>query len=388
MVVLEIFWAYHAYTESFVVVVLEHEKKKERINKYLYVSRDAKPRFRISDLNQKMSSQVQVDKCANCWVYDWKQAKPASLQKCGRCRVVQYCSKSCQEEHWIKVHKKHCKKLSRVQEPVAVSLFSQHPFPMEGIPGDNLEAMIIIIQRILVKMRKDKHPAILRLRREMAQLENEMTLNRGNLWFRKKVYPSQAPHDCTIIETLVELQFETANVFSMMEVKENESSIWWSLHLVWKFLDDLDFALAVQSFKDPWMAAPQHLWNGLEADCTAFIATAQGIVNAFKGRIPSFIDLLKILCGGSLEQICTFCNKSMVVQGLRCSAQEGTPIAVFLPYKVRMFNCGDENCTAQMFNCNEKWRKWVVAGLTSYTKHKATFCNLCFKLVPLDNIHR
>ena len=157
MVVLEIFWAYHAYTESFVVVVLEHEKKKERINKYLYVSRDAKPRFRISDLNQKMSSQVQVDKCANCWVYDWKQANPASLQKCGRCRVVQYCSKSCQEEHWVKVHKKHCKKLSRVQEPVAVSLFSQHPFPKEGVPGDNLEAMIIIIQRILVKMREDKH---------------------------------------------------------------------------------------------------------------------------------------------------------------------------------------------------------------------------------------
>ena len=150
-----------------------------------------------------MALQVQVDKCANCLVYDWKQADPGSLQKCGRCRVVQYCSKSCQEEHWVKVHKSHCKKLSRIQEPVTVSLFSNHPFPLGGLPGDNLEAMVIIIQRILVKMRQEGHLALLRLPREMDQLEKEMAGNRKAIWFCRKVFPSQAPCALPTIKALM-----------------------------------------------------------------------------------------------------------------------------------------------------------------------------------------
>jgi len=317
-----------------------------------------------------------------------KQADRASLQKCGRCRVVQYCSKSCQEEHWVKVHKSHCKKLSRVQEPVTVSLFSHHPFPLGGLPGDNLEAMVIIIQRILVKMRQEGHPALLCLPREMEQLEKEMANNRGTIWFCRKVFPSQATHGLTTITTSMELQFETSVKLSMMEASRNQASIWWSLHLVWKLLDNLDFALAVPSFKDPTMAAPEQLRNGVEGDCNAFTAAVQEIIDAFKSKIPSFTDLLKILCGGSLEQTCTFCNKSIVVAGVRDSVQPGSPLVVFLPYMARLYICGEENCTTQMFNCNEKWRKWMIAVLASHAKHKATCCNLCFKLVPLDTVHR
>ena len=166
------------------------------------------------------------------------------------------------------------------------------------------------------------------------------------------------------------------------------ASIWWSLHLVWKLLDNLDFALAVPSFKDPRMAAPEQLRNGLEGDCDAFTTAVQEIVDAFKSKIPSFTDLLKIFCGGSLEQTCTFCNKSIVVAGVRDSVQPGSSLVVFLPYMSRQFICGGENCLDQMFICNEKWRKWFIAVLASHAKHKATCCNLCFKLVPLDTIHR
>ena len=48
--------------------------------------------------------------CANCENYAWTQ--PSDLSKlltCSKCKFISYCSKKCQLEHWVKVHKQHCK---------------------------------------------------------------------------------------------------------------------------------------------------------------------------------------------------------------------------------------------------------------------------------------
>jgi hypothetical protein len=58
-------------------------------------------------------------KCANCAVYDWKQAANVNL-RCSRCKVMSYCGKECQLEHWAKHHKQQCKALAgRKPEPLA-----------------------------------------------------------------------------------------------------------------------------------------------------------------------------------------------------------------------------------------------------------------------------
>ena len=55
--------------------------------------------------------------CVNCFVYKWEQPEDLSaLKNCGRCKVVKYCSKECQEEHWALVHKKQCNKLRLSKE--------------------------------------------------------------------------------------------------------------------------------------------------------------------------------------------------------------------------------------------------------------------------------
>ena len=75
----------------------------------------------------KMATSQDRIGCANCLVYNWKQPEPAILKKCTRCKmvqyftiititiaiaitititrckVVQYCGKACQQEHWVKV---------------------------------------------------------------------------------------------------------------------------------------------------------------------------------------------------------------------------------------------------------------------------------------------
>ena len=52
--------------------------------------------------------------CANCKIFNWKQVDPtiSPLKRCTGCYKISYCSKECQEEHWHKVHKRHCKYFS------------------------------------------------------------------------------------------------------------------------------------------------------------------------------------------------------------------------------------------------------------------------------------
>ena len=59
-----------------------------------------------------MSSVANFFKqCANCPSYKWPQ--PDNVDKrCAGCKILHYCSKECQTEHWLKVHKFHCKYLS------------------------------------------------------------------------------------------------------------------------------------------------------------------------------------------------------------------------------------------------------------------------------------
>jgi hypothetical protein len=51
---------------------------------------------------------TQGEMCANCYVLE--KTLHEKLLKCGQCRLIKYCSPTCQKEHW-KAHKKQCKKV-------------------------------------------------------------------------------------------------------------------------------------------------------------------------------------------------------------------------------------------------------------------------------------
>ena len=52
-----------------------------------------------------------VNACANCLDNKWEAAEESEIKRCSRCKFLHYCSVQCQKEHWVKVHKNHCKYL-------------------------------------------------------------------------------------------------------------------------------------------------------------------------------------------------------------------------------------------------------------------------------------
>ena len=57
-----------------------------------------------------------VKSCANCVNYSWTQPDDgSSLLRCAKCKFISYCSKECQKERWVKVHKHHCKYLAELK---------------------------------------------------------------------------------------------------------------------------------------------------------------------------------------------------------------------------------------------------------------------------------
>ena len=283
----------------------------------------------------------------------------------------------------MKVHKNHCKKLSRAR---GSTLFSPHPFPSNGLPGDNLEALVSIIQRILAKMRQDNNVAFLCFSRELYLLDEDLSRNRKEIWFSKKVFPTEVSR--ADVSCMGDLQSELRK---KVPRDAKSTDMWSSLHLVWRMLDNLGTALILLSFKNPQIAAPVELWDGLEEDCRIFTAAVGRIVEACKSRIPSFNELLRKFCGGSLEQACTFCCKSMIVEAI-CGdvkgSKFGTPEVLLRPYIARLFNCGSSDCDKKMQGWVDKWNKWQSGALAGALKHKPTMCSCCFKLMPLDQVHR
>ena len=169
------------------------------------------------------------------------------------------------------------------------------------------------------------------------------------------------------------------------------SDMWSSLHLAWRLLLHLDTALLLLSFKEPRSAVPEKIWTGLEEDSSIFMAAVDRVVDACKTRIPSFEELLRKFCGGSLHQVCTFCNKRMkvvAISGDVKGSKPGTPEVLLRPHLAPLFNCGQPQCDRETQNWIDRWNKWRVALVAEDNKHKATRCDLCFKMVPLDKIHR
>ena len=97
---------------------------------------------------------------------------------------------------------------------------------------------------------------------------------------------------------------------------------------------------------------PEEVWKGLEEDVGVFPSRLEEMTKAFEGTdFPSFKDLLKIICGGRLEQDCTFCASETRIEAFGGGRGfSGVPCVALPLYRTPMVVCTDKSCWEQMKN--------------------------------------
>ena len=64
----------------------------------------------------------------------------------------------------------------------------------------------------------------------------------------------------------------------------------------------------------PREAMPEELWVVIQEEIGPFPNRVAELIKAFSGaHLPSFHELLKVFCGGSLRQACSVCKTGMTV---------------------------------------------------------------------------
>ena len=346
-----------------------------------------------------MRTTIQNNICANCIAFGWEQVKPESVQKCGRCKVLQYCSKDCQAEHWDLVHKAHCKKLAMARqseevgkEPVGV--FSQHPFPdpepcLESGSTETTEFLVDVIQKVLVRL-KSTNPALFLHIDQLPQLEEIMEMNRRQIWVQRKSLPKQAK-DFSIEDGCSTEYLLFPKISQIQLNNETSQNIWSTLHLVWGRLIEHLVAVKMSMLKDPRQAMPLDSWKDfIEDDAGLSPVRLKELLQAFSSnQFISFKELLQVFCGGSLVQCCSFCDATMTVEAVYAEVKgcgKGVPAVSLLPHFPPMYGCGAPTCEEEMTSKVKAWSKWSLAVTLTRNKLDKSRCNFCFKLA--EEVHR
>ena len=314
--------------------------------------------------------------CANCHVFGWVQPDPAELRNCGKCKVLKYCSQECQAEHWKLVHKGQCKLLANAKESskIPVTIFSHHPFTNDALPENTAEALVELIQRVLAKMRYINHPVCSMFPAEMKQLEVGVVHYRKLLWALQKTFPKQAKIPCGLDLPANYLEYQGL-------LKKDPLDLGSILSLMWYRLLDHKTALQVNLMKDPGAMIPKEAWAGAEKEVGVFPRRLQNLIKAFatsRRDFPSFEELLRIFCGGSLIQQCSFCSNTTKVVAID-EEKNCQGFAVILPHFSPTFSCGKPDCNKEMVKKLNAWNDWLTAEVALFKKLQVTRCDFCFK---------
>ena len=304
-------------------------------------------------------------------------------------KVIQYCSVECQKEHWKLVHRRHCTQLAedKKAEKEDVNLYSHHPFPISGMQDDITENLVRVVQEILSRMRSTRHPLLKVFPAAFKDLEEKMEWNRALIWSGRKVTPQEGIQDVTgDLEASLgqELHGASLTLRNLCGKAKDPLGLFRTLCLMSELQVFHKTLLLASSFKEPLKAVPAEFWDKVESG-SIFSERLEAMIKAFgQAQFPSHLDLMKIYCGGSLIQNCSFCGSSMKVAAAVVGFE--VPVVAILPYLRPMFSCGAKKCSMALNSKMISFTQWSSAIKMTFVKLKSTRCDFCFKRT--DQVHR
>ena len=323
------------------------------------------------------------NECTNCKVFNWEQPDPATLRQCGKCNVVQYCDEHCQKENWMMVHKKQCKVVAFVKDNGSDDL------PAVKAPDDTVEILKSLMQKTIFKLLSSSTLTDPRVHDSLTQLWEDMCEDAELTWCAKRAFPKELA--TSVYDDFSEL-YENTMQIPLGGMRSADQDLWSTLHLVWGRMIICRVVAELNSLKDPQEALPKELWTGLQEEIGVFPGRVAEVIQAFSGDgVPSFKELLQIICGGTLVQKCSFCDTSMAVTAVYgevawTSRYQPSSTVALLPYMASTFCCGHGNCEAEMADKIVAYQKWKYGVFETFDELYSSQCDYCFKLS--EKVHR
>jgi len=275
------------------------------------------------------------------------------------------------------VHKQHCKMLAFMR------CTGSNILPA---PDYTLGILAMLMQNItsgILSSNMSADPKVLGL---LTQLREEMKNGTEVTWLARRVYPKEFPS--VTGPGYGGLFDQTREVLVRGTPFAN---VWSTLHLVWgRFLENIKVA-QLNSLKEPQEALPKELWRAdLQEEIGVFPARVAKLIEAFSGEeFPCFKELLKIVCGGTLQQKCSFCDANMTVTAVYGEVEgcyKFTATVAVLPYMAPLFSCRRNDCGSKMIDKVFAHQKWQTGVTATTNKLLSSRCDYCFKLS--EKVHR
>ena len=250
-------------------------------------------------------------------------------------------------------------------------------------------ALLKPAQKILTKMQYSNQPAYTKVSSLLAQLQAELAECKVKMWVMEKIFPEKFCRVTDLNNILVLKSQASTNEDQELAGQD----LWSTLHLVLGRLATVARCNAVKtvnSLKDPRGAVPPELWIGFQQEVGPFPSRVGELIKALSGdEFPSFQELLKIFCGGSLSQACSFCSTRMdvaAVSGEVLGRCVGIPAVSIIPFLPPMFKCGAETCKVELLRKKDAFVKLYFGLGATLVKLRSTTCDYCF--LRAEKAHR
>lgn len=387
--------------------------------------------------NMASASPEKVE-CINCLIFEWKQPQQADLKRCTGCRMVWYCSKECQKEHWINNHKELCKNLSKKKvflnsvhdedtcnvcrnvSSISVSDMTNPSNPvlpcimtnssirlmmprnkpmaeMAEIAGQfntKVEATITIIMRILVKMKLTNNILWQHLwtsRFVDAWYNNLWDARNCVQWYssqRKKPGPLQGQlvmdmtSDIDIYNTMAEI--DEMRQLLPIETNPSEFKPWDTIKLLTTFLREGTYNIG--RFVADCLGLeglPQEIERA-RLTFDKFNKVWENLLNLLSLRLVPFTTLVvEGLCYGNPVQQCYMCQKDIIVKDAVIVMNDP-----FLLRSAQILIFGQDlaYCLCSSKNCRERWSAYSTEMIlykkyaNLFADYGAEICDYCGSL--------
>ena len=364
------------------------------------------------------------------------------MRKCEKCQVVSYCGKECQDEHWEKVHKEHCRYLAgeenaehsehnedscdycaaeadagegvvETSNPTYFCTFAvedcccacpsrppeNSPFPLSGLPGDRCERLINATQRILLKMQLTNHQVEQKWSEELEGINDVMIYLKRLLYILRITLPHRdylrirterkTPLNQVLEDFLEKTRYDDTVGGVPNPQFSDDLQILKTLRLIFLlFLDSENIALA-RLLKSPERYVRQDektLFRKVREG--AFLTIADQVLDALEHHLVPYSDLVAIACGGNTKRQCTGCAEEVEIEEIVHAAKIARrPSVVISPINTDTFTCGKLRCKSQLVNL-WKYHYWLTATQAIYEKLADTRCDTCYLNAPLKEVHR